>query len=83
MAMTKKCKKKSAKKAEPVDISLKPLDFWLGAHDFLAKSFAWAYETNDGNLLNDPAISEALCILMTEPRALCRTRDSQRRFRSA
>ena len=26
-----------------VDISLKPLDFWLGAHDFLAKSFKFLH----------------------------------------
>ena len=55
-----------------VDISLKPLDFWLGARDFLASSFARAYEANDGDLLKDPGISEALCVLMEEPRALCR-----------
>ena len=31
-----------------------------------------AYEERDGDLLKNPAIAEALCIIMNEPRALAR-----------
>lgn len=55
-----------------VDFSRCPLDFWRGANNFLFKSFYRAYEERDGDLLKNPAIAEALCIIMNEPRALAR-----------
>lgn len=55
-----------------VDLLRKPLDFWYGAHNFLSNKFAKAYERGDGNLLKDPAVTEALSVLMEEPRELAR-----------
>ena len=55
-----------------VDFSRCPLDFWRGANNFLFKSFYRAYEERDGDLLKNPAIAEALCVIINEPRALAR-----------
>ena len=55
-----------------VDFSRCPLDFWRGANNFLFKSFFRAYEECDGDLLKNPAIAEALCVIINEPRALAR-----------